>query len=115
VDPTTTLASVSVLDCAAFLMAEVTFVNERVTLIGALGEWYVVANATSSWALPTARRAADAGAEWAAAARGAAEAARAGAERSAKEAARDAGERAAALGAWLARAAGRSGSGSGEW
>jgi hypothetical protein len=106
VDPTTSLASVSVLDCAAFLLGEVTFVNERVTLIGALGEWYVIANATSSWALP-ARRAADAGAEWAAEARRAADKARDGAEARARDALRDVNERAAALGAWLARAVGR--------
>ena len=58
-DPTASLAAVQVMDCGVFLLGDVTFLNEKTTLVGALGEWYVLASATSSWALP-ARRAAEA-------------------------------------------------------
>ncbi len=100
VDPTSALAAVQVMDCGCFLIGEVSFVNERTTLVGALGEWYVVAEATQSWALPM-RRAAEAGKEWAEEARRSADKAREGAASAAKDAER----RAFAALAWAQRVA----------
>ena len=88
-DPTSALAAVQVLDCGLFVLGEVSGVAGRTTLLGALGEWYCVASATASWALP-ARRAADAGREWAAEVRAAADRARDAAARAARDAAADA-------------------------
>jgi hypothetical protein len=89
VDPTSALAAVQVADCGVFVLGEVAGVAGRTTLLGALGEWYCVASATASWALP-ARRAADAGREWAAEARAVADRLRDTATRAARDAAADA-------------------------
>jgi hypothetical protein len=89
VDPTSALAAVQVVDCGVFVLGEVAGVAGRTTLLGALGEWYCVASATASWALP-ARRAADAGREWAAEARAVADRLRDTATRAARDAAADA-------------------------
>lgn len=64
VDPSTSVASVSVLDCKAFALAEVQYLNERLTLLGIFGDWFTLASATSSVALP-ATRALQAANDWA--------------------------------------------------